>query len=203
MSAGRGALIPSTATATSSRFARRRPVIARRAPSRPSSSAIARPMPELAPVTSAVRPLRPRSMRLLSGMAAPAILLAAMLFAAAPAHAILTRPDRDDAEYLELATRYPSAVTLGPGIEGVLIAPRWVLTTAGAAALLQGAKRRPPLVLGGKPNAIQQTFVHPRWNQGSEADIALVLLKDAVAAVDATPVRPDADEIDEVVFILG
>src|SRR5262249_42637637 len=31
-------------------------------PSRPSSRAIARPMPELAPVTSAARPLSPRSM---------------------------------------------------------------------------------------------------------------------------------------------
>ena len=135
--------------------------------------------------------------------AAAATLLAAALFAAAPAHAILTRADRDDAEYLELATRYPSAVTLGPGIEGVLIAPRWVLTTAHAAASLQGAKLRPPPILGGRPNGIRQAFIHPGWKQGSEADIALVLLTDAVAGVEATPVRPDADEIDEVVFLVG
>ena len=126
-----------------------------------------------------------------------------MLFAAAPAHGILIRADRDDAEYLELATRYPSAVTLGTGIEGVLIAPRWVLTTAHAAMLLQGAKLRPPLVLGGKPNAVQQAFIHPGWKQGTEADIALLLLKDAVTGVEASPVRPDADEIDETVFIVG
>jgi hypothetical protein len=35
------------------------------------------------------------------------ILLAAALLAALPAQSLLIRPDRDDAEYVELATRYP------------------------------------------------------------------------------------------------
>src|ERR1043165_6577920 len=55
------------------------------------------------------------------------IALLAALLAAVPAQAILVRADRDDTEYVELATRYPSSIALAPGIEGVLIAPRWVL----------------------------------------------------------------------------
>src|SRR5215471_17465519 len=47
--------------ATSPNASRRRPVIASRTPSRASSRAIARPIPALAPVTSAVRPLSCRS----------------------------------------------------------------------------------------------------------------------------------------------
>ncbi|HUP31380.1 MAG TPA: hypothetical protein VM122_14475 [Usitatibacter sp.] len=58
-----------------------------------------------------------------------------------PAAAVLTRPDRDDAEYLELASRYTSALTLpAPGGEGVLVAPRWVLTSAQRAQALKGSK---------------------------------------------------------------
>ena len=41
------------------------------------------------------------------------MLLAAALALSLPASALLTRPDRDDAEYLELATKYESSVALG------------------------------------------------------------------------------------------
>jgi hypothetical protein len=111
----------------------------------------------------------------------------AALLAAVPAQAILIRADRDDAEYMELATRYPSSIELAPGIEGVLIAPRWVLTSAQAAILLQSAKR----------SAVQSTFVHP------DSGIALVLLREAVTGIEPTPISRDRDEIDEIVRIVG
>jgi hypothetical protein len=60
---------------------------------------------------------------------------------ALPAAAVLTRADRDDAEYLELASRYTSSLRLpAPGGEGVLIAPRWVLTSAERARALERSK---------------------------------------------------------------
>jgi hypothetical protein len=131
------------------------------------------------------------------------ILLLTCLLMAIPAQAILIRPDRDDAEYVELGTRYPAAIEIAPGVEGVLFAPRWALTSAHAAILLLGAKLRPPLVIGGKPNAIVQTFIHPDWKQGTSADIALVLLRDPVTTIEPAQLSGERDEVDEIVFIVG
>ena len=131
------------------------------------------------------------------------ILLVAALFGTLSAEAILIRPDRDDAEYVELATRYPSAIEIGPGLEGVLILPRWVLTSARCAMRLQGANARPPLVIGGKPNAIEATFIHPEWKQGTDADIALVFLREPVTTITPVELSGYRDEIDEVMFVVG
>jgi hypothetical protein len=145
--------------------------------------------------------MRPRPLVLRTALPLAVALLAA---AAAPCQAILIRADRDDAEYIELAARYPSSLRIGAaGGEGVLIAPRWILTTASAVSRLPRAKPRDPLAIGAHANAIQAIFVHPAWRQGAEADIALVFLQHAVDGIAPTPVRPDADEIDEVVFIVG
>ena len=56
---GRGAPSPDLARAASSSRSRERLAIATRAPSRASAAAIARPIPRLAPITSATRPSSP------------------------------------------------------------------------------------------------------------------------------------------------
>src|SRR5690606_35503812 len=120
----------------------------------------------------------PPSMRLRTVTAA---LAAACLSLAAAA--ILTRADRDDEEYLELATRYPAAVPLGPpaGI-GALIAPRWILASARRAEALRAAKA--PVKIAGRAFAVQEVFVHPEAKPGGEADIALVFLREPVAGFE-------------------
>ena len=67
--------------------------------------------------------------------------LAAAALAALPAPAVLIRADRDDAEYLELATRYGACTPLAFEGEGVLVAPRWVLTSSRVANGLRELKR--------------------------------------------------------------
>jgi hypothetical protein len=105
---------------------------------------------------------------------------------ALPAAALLIRPDRDDAEYLELATRYTSSVRLNASAgEGVLIAPRWVLTSARVAERLRGAK------------GVASIHAHP------EADIALVLLREPLAGVEPTPAYREAEEKGKAVVVTG
>jgi hypothetical protein len=101
-------------------------------------------------------------------------LLLLSILTALPAHAILIRGDRDDAEYLELATRYPSSILLAPGIEAVVIAPRWLLASAAAA---RGLKER----------SVQAVYPHP------QADLALILLREPTAA-EPTPVYRGENE---------
>ena len=121
---------------------------------------------------------------------------------ALPAAAILTRADRDDEEYRELATRYPAAVPLGPpaGI-GALIAPRWILASARRAQALLAA--RAPVTIAGRAHAVQEVFVHPEAKPGGEADIALVFLREPVEGVEPAPVYRAGDEAGQAARTVG
>jgi len=136
----------------------------------------------------------------------PAIARAAALLAAVaafPAAAILTRADRNDEEYRELATRYPATVSLGAADgAGVLIGPRWVLTAAHRAAALRERKPAAKITIAGQARAIQAVFIHPDWKPGGESDIALVLLEAAVDA-DTVPIYRGGDEAGEAVRLVG
>src|SRR5450432_2344754 len=107
------------------------------------------------------------------------------VMAATPAGAILIRADRDDAEYLELASKYASAVSLGAaGGEGVLIAPRWVLTSAHRAKALEEMKPRPKLRIGKRDYGIVSVFIRAPWVRGGTNDVGLLLLDRAVSGVE-------------------
>jgi hypothetical protein len=122
----------------------------------------------------------------------------------APATAILIRADRDDAEYLELATRYTSSVLLdAPDGEGVLIAPRWVLTAAHRAKALREMRALPKLRFGERDYEIQSLFPHPDWKKGGDGDLALILLKAPVRGVEPTRLYRGTDEGGKSVVIVG
>jgi hypothetical protein len=132
------------------------------------------------------------------------LLLTALALAASPASALLIRADRDDAEYLELATGYASSVLLNaPDGEGVLVAPRWVLTAAHMAKALQEMKALPKLEFGARAYEIRSVFLHPDWKKGGASDIALLLLRDPVKGVEPTPIYRATDEGGKTVVIVG
>jgi hypothetical protein len=94
---------------------------------------------------------------------------------ALPAAALQMRPDRDEAEYLELASRYPAAIVIGNArSEAVLVAPRWALTSARNAAALAAAK--------------QVASHHVR------GDLGLVQLKEPLKGVAPMPPYRGGDE---------
>ncbi|QJR09695.1 hypothetical protein DSM104443_00745 [Usitatibacter rugosus] len=118
----------------------------------------------------------------------------AALLLATTAHAILVRPDREDGEYLELATRYESAVALPVG-EGALIAPRWILTSANVARALDAQQPRARPVIAGKPREIVEVRI--------QADLALLQLREPVEELEPTPIHREADEGGKTVRIVG
>ena len=115
-----------------------------------------------------------------------------------PSAAILIRSDRDDAEYIELATKYPSSVAIGPGdAEGVVIAPSWVLTSARAARALQGQRS---ITLDGKSYGLKSVYAHPT------ADIALLFLGSGFRGpldFEPTPLYRNNDEAGRTVIVVG
>ena len=120
-----------------------------------------------------------------------------------PAAALLTRPDRDDAEYLELASRYTSSIPLGASAgEGVLLNRRWILTAAHRARPMRdGAARR--LLIGKETYEVADVFVHPDWKGGADNDIGLVVLKKDVVGLEPTPIYRADDESGKTVIIAG
>ena len=112
------------------------------------------------------------------------VLVMLALLAALPIQAVQIRADRDDDEYLELATHYPSALLAAAAVEGVVIAPRWILVSAHASPALKEA------------GAIQAIYRHP------DADLALLFLREAVAHEPA-PVRRNGDEMAKGIVLVG
>lgn len=110
----------------------------------------------------------------------------AAVLVAWPAAALSTRPDRDDAEYRELASKYPSSIALGASAaEAVLIAPRWILT---GGAQTRALRPGTPLDIGGARHEIQSVFTHPSGR------LALVLLRNGIEDVQSSPIYRATDE---------
>jgi hypothetical protein len=117
------------------------------------------------------------------------------VLAAWPAAALLTRPDREDAEYRELASKYPSSIALAESAsEAVLIAPRWLLVPGPRAQALEGAGR---IAIGGARYDIEKLYEHP------SGALALVFLRTPVADVEPSPVYRPRDEQGKPVAFVG
>ena len=126
-----------------------------------------------------------------------------LLLVPAFADAILVRADRDDAEYLEMASRYTASLGMGlPDGEGTLIAPRWILTSAHVAADIASRKLHSIDARGG-PYPVRQVFIHLDWKKDGAADIALVFLEREVIGIEPIPLYRNSDEKDESVVIVG
>ena len=125
--------------------------------------------------------------------------------AATNGHALLIRADRDDAEYVEMATRYVSSVAIDVpgGGEGVLITDRWILTSARVASALDAMKPQPTITVGGRATKVQGVFVHPVWRPGaSSSDLGLIYLARNVSA-SPTPLYRGNEEGGKTVVIVG
>jgi hypothetical protein len=133
--------------------------------------------------------------------------LAVVLISAA-ANPIITRHDRDDAEYLRLGGQFEQVLaqlnleTPGnpPDGEGTLIARLWVLTAAHVGVEVETGHM---LTIAGKECEAETTYVHPEWDDGASDDIALIKLRRPVDGVDSAKLYPFKDEVGRVVTVVG
>ena len=85
-----------------------------------------------------------------------------------PAEAIVFRHDRDEKLFLDLGRQYPATAKIRrvgtkkiSGAEGILIAPRWILTAAHVSKLLaQGGE----VELRNKTYTADKVVTHPEWD---------------------------------------
>ena len=135
-------------------------------------------------------------------MIARILLASCAALSALPAAALLIRPDRDDSEYLELATHYPSAAALANGAgEAVLVAPSWALTTAqNAKSLKEGSST---ISFGGRAHVVKKVIPHPTPRAGEPTDVALVRFARPVGNVTPVPIFRGRDEEGRTVIFVA
>jgi hypothetical protein len=128
-----------------------------------------------------------------------------VLTAGVPARAILIRPDREDAKYLELGARFPSSCLIGiPDGEGTLIAPQWLATAAHIGKEVQSAKEPVRPQIGERAYTVEKVLLHPGWKKGGrQHDIALLKLAEPVKGVAPTPIYRARDEAGKLATIVG
>ena len=141
-----------------------------------------------------------------------------VIIAASLAATIITRHDRDDAEYRALGDQYRTAyVDLNiprrdgkavPNGAATLIAPRWVLTAAHCGVVIdivRKAESTPYTIeVSGKTFTVDSVVNHAGWdNPDTRDDIALLRLSEPVTHVQPVALYRDSLEVGKTVVLLG
>ena len=139
----------------------------------------------------------------------PAALAAATLLTAATPPIVL-RHDRDDADYRALARDYPTACDVGSDGQGVLVAPRWVLTAAHVAQGLSPYNARVGFAAlaesGERDVVVDHVVMHPGFSMEPgypENDIALLRLAEPVTLIAPAKLYTKSDEAGREVVLVG
>jgi hypothetical protein len=131
---------------------------------------------------------------------AAAVLLLALV-ATGEARGIVTRHDREDARYLELAGRFPAAVTLEPDGAGTLVGKQWVLTAAHIAELSKETELH--ALVADARIAVSRVVFHPQWTGSGPHDVALLELERPLRQAAPAGLFEGRDEIGREVFFVG
>lgn len=130
------------------------------------------------------------------------VLVAIAVAPVGDARAIVVRDDVPDAAYVVDDADYPAVVTLFPPDDcaGTLVHAEYLLTVAHCAVdLVVGDS----LEVAGTSHAIADVWLHPKWDDGDEYDVAVVRFTAAVQGVAPVPIHRGSDELGAVVEIVG
>jgi len=129
--------------------------------------------------------------------------VAAVLLAGWDAHAVITRHDLSDSNYVVSDADYPALVNLFEPSDciGTLVHESYLLTVAHCAADLRNGQS---LKVNGVFHTITEVIMHPKWRKKrDEFDIALVRFKKPVHGVTPLPIYRGTDELGSVITLVG
>ena len=129
--------------------------------------------------------------------------VAAVLLAGWDTHAVITRHDLSDSNYVVADVDYPALVNLFEPSDciGTLVHESYLLTVAHCAADLRNGQS---LKVNGVSHAIADVIMHPKWRKKrDEFDIALVRFKKPVHGVTPLPIYRGTDELGSVITLVG
>ncbi|MCK8521800.1 trypsin-like serine protease [Aquimarina sp. D1M17] len=124
---------------------------------------------------------------------------------------MLTRHDKDEAEFLKLAERFEKYIChLNlPDCEGTIIADQWAITAAHCAIEVvdkfkNGKKHF--VIINDIEIEVDKVIMHPSWmvrQNSDDNDIALIHLKSKPIGALKAKLYMDTDEVDKLIYMIG
>ncbi len=126
---------------------------------------------------------------------------------------ILTRHDKDQAEFIKLAEQFEKYICLLnlPDCEGTIIADQWVLSAAHCAVIITEKfkeKKKHFVIINDVEIEVDKVIMYKKWansrgGNSSLKDIALLHLKTKPIDAMQAKLYVDEDEVDQLVYMVG
>ncbi len=120
---------------------------------------------------------------------------------------MITRHDKDDAEFIKLAEKfekYICHINL-PDCEGTIIADQWAISAAHCVEVIASKfnrGRKHFVIINDEEIEVDKVIMYKKWDE-KQADIALLHLKTKPLGTLQAKLYADEDEVDKLIYMLG
>lgn len=121
---------------------------------------------------------------------------------------IITRHDKDDADFIELAKRFQKVMChLNlPDCEGTIIDDNWAVSAAHCSIEIQEKLKRGEkhfVIINEMEFEVDRVIIHRKWKKDEAYDIALLHFKGKPIGIMHAELYKTEDEMDKIVYMVG